>query len=111
MPGEVAVEFQEAAEGIRWGDLHPACPVRRQRVGQLRILHREYAMPRHPTRRGIRISISELPQAKRRSLKTKRRTPLESKFSRSRLEQAKRVEAVLCSRDKRLERMRSVTCP
>jgi hypothetical protein len=39
------------------------------------------------------------------------RTPLESKFSRSRLEQAKGAGAVLCSLDKQLERIPSVAYP
>jgi hypothetical protein len=109
MPDEVAVDFQEAVVGIQWGALHPICRiVGSQPVRRLGILRSE---PRRPTRRGIRISISELPQTKRRSLETKRRTQLESKFNRSRLEQAERVAAVLCSRDKQLERMRSATYP
>jgi hypothetical protein len=112
MPDKVAVDFQEGAEDIRSGVQHLVCPIRaRQLLGRLCILRSEHAMARLPTRRSVRISIRKLQPAKPRGQQTEAPVPLQGKFSKSGLEQSKRAAAVLCSPDRPLVRMRSVTYP
>src|SRR6516164_202036 len=91
MPDGVAVDFQEAAEGIRWDLQHLACPIPgRQHIGRLHSLRSEHAIPPIPTRSTVKVSLSELRPARRQSRETKTPVPPATKFSTSGLEQIKR---------------------